>query len=439
MFSGPGWFADILNVTICIDGPRIDEDWAQHMIPWHPFKGSLTMIETDSKITGKVIVRSLTKGPVYHHGVKIQIEEYVHFVDPFMTTDYLIFEENVSPAGAFDGVQELSFEIDLKNASGYWHETYHGKTFSLRHMATVTITRPWYALNVIDSEPFHMYLIEGKPSLTRSNTVTEVDSNDTESIAQSSSHSVDDFTLAVLGVEGVVELKMDHPSLDICGKLQAKLHLHSLTIPLVLAELVLIKGEYIDGDLVESIVFIHTIFGMMQTGQQKDAKLEEGVVGFSRGFITRKDENDHAGLPRVDDPVVFGATFDFEVKVQAVVRGMHGLDRVAELCPTFNFDPKLNFKGEKPSEKKFGEGKEKLGVRYFLRLHVEDAQGHDHWNTQEVILYRTAHPIGNPLELNEIHLVSNSLSTLSVKDIIKAESISIDGYTMSAENNTDHA
>mmetsp|Transcript_32007 Transcript_32007/g.32635 ORF Transcript_32007/g.32635 Transcript_32007/m.32635 type:complete len:95 (+) Transcript_32007:1-285(+) len=84
---------------------------------------------------------------------------------------------------------------------------------------------------------------------------------------------------------------------------------------------------------------------------------------------------------RIDDPVVSGAIFHISIPVQSTVRGLHGVERHTEICPTFDLNPKTNYKNVKPTGV-FGEERERLSVRYFLRFMIQDAQGNDYWNTQ---------------------------------------------------------
>eukprot|EP01041_Mallomonas_annulata_P007535 gene7535-15435_t len=134
MFGGPGWFADILHVSLVMDGPKIEEDWERHVIPWHPYKGHVAMYGTNSTLTGKVIVTAPDHKKIWHNGLKVQIEEYCHFADPFASTDFQSLEAMIASPGYIEGKMEFSFEVKLDSSKGYWHETYYGKSFSLRHM-----------------------------------------------------------------------------------------------------------------------------------------------------------------------------------------------------------------------------------------------------------------------------------------------------------------
>eukprot|EP01042_Synura_sphagnicola_P007967 gene7967-10201_t len=48
--------------------------------------------------------------------------------------------------------------------------------------------------------------------------------------------------------------------------------------------------------------------------------------------------------------------------------------------------------------------KEKLALKYFLRLLVQDASGSDYWNTVEATLYRSTIPASAPLKLSDVDL-----------------------------------
>ena len=72
-FGGPGWFADVLNITIDLHGPRIEEDGESYIIPWHPYKGSVIMCDVSGKISGRVVITAPAPHKVWHYGVKVII------------------------------------------------------------------------------------------------------------------------------------------------------------------------------------------------------------------------------------------------------------------------------------------------------------------------------------------------------------------------------
>ena len=70
-FGGPGWFADVLNLSIQLDGPYVEEDGENFIIPWHRYKGRVVMCDTRGKLTGKLIAVAPPSHKIWHNGVKV--------------------------------------------------------------------------------------------------------------------------------------------------------------------------------------------------------------------------------------------------------------------------------------------------------------------------------------------------------------------------------
>lgn len=421
--GGPGWFADVLNITIDLQGPRIEEDGESYIIPWHPYKGSVIMCDVASKISGRVIITAPAPHKIWHYGVKVQIEEYAHFTDPFVSTDYITYEEKIANEGYIVGSTEFNFEIDLLKSNACWHESYNGKSFGLKHTLTVTVQRPWYTFNCVTYEPIRMYKIQPPP----------------ESFAANNEEP--HHLIPITDCGGEVMLDIFSPHIEIRGTLRAKLYFKGLPSPLMMAQIVLLRGEYVDNEVTEGIVFVHTVFGAGSSALASEAAKEEGYVTISKGFTSRieialpgnsiQNDNDNNGstppttgstgstvvsTPTLaDDPVRTDTMFEVDIPIYT-----DNIDiptdsfKAIELSPTFTLDPNMLTVEDSSDDKRASGGlcaprlkpsdKEALALKYYLRIIVQDVEENDFWNTSEVFLYRTSLPLESPASLTDINI-----------------------------------
>lgn len=396
-WGGPGWFADVLEVTIKVDGPQTEEPGESYIIPWHPFKGTVTMCNITGIVTGKVVITAPAPHKVWHNGIKVLIEEYAHFVDPFVSTDYGKLEEIISPAGYIIGSMEFPFAINLENSTCHWHESYDGKSFGLKQTITATALRPWYTFHCSAFLPLRFYqLVTPTAALT---SLTASPSQTADPIDPAVAASSNPAVISIPDCGGKCELDIGSTWIDINDYINATLTLDDLTGPVTMAQVVLLRGEYVDNELTESIVLVHTVFGVGSQALAVEASREEIPVMQSRGYASRRDKNFEQTRP--DDPVVSGVTFQLEIPLNPPGKARR---QQQPIWPSFELDPNKLLRDEDSKDATPGGGlcssrpakkpseKERLALKHYLRVIIQDTTENDYWNTVEVQLYRRTEP-----------------------------------------------
>lgn len=418
MFLGPGWFADVLEVTIKVDGPQTEEPGESYIIPWHPFKGTVTMCNITGVVTGKVVITAPAPHKVWHNGIKVLIEEYAHYVDPFVSTDYGKMEEMIAPAGYIQGTVEFPYAINLESSPCHWHESYDGKSFGLKQTITATALRPWYTFHCSAFLPLRFYKIVTPPPIP---VLPPVPAKDLNSSVVQEGGGVENLALiSIPDCGGKCELDIGSTWIDINGYINATLTLDELTGPITMAQVVLLRGEYVDTELTESIVLVHTVFGVGSQALAAEASREEIPVMQSRGYASRRDKNFEQARP--DDPVVAGVTFQLEIPLNPPGKARK---HQQPIWSSFELDPNKLLRDEDASTDAVAGGglcssrpakkpseKEALALRHYLRVIIQDTAENDYWNTVEVQLYRSTEPAvvtHRPLEVSEVTVSSVEL------------------------------
>lgn len=120
-------------------------------------------------VSGTVTLKTSNQRKVHHLGVKVTIEEYIHFLDPYVPTRLKYVSDTICQEGLVDGESIYPFSIPLSTLNKaaaqavlsspsnhlgvypnltHWLNSYTGNSFAIRHLLTVEVCRPWYTFNL---------------------------------------------------------------------------------------------------------------------------------------------------------------------------------------------------------------------------------------------------------------------------------------------------
>ena len=108
------WWGGSIEVLLYLEnGANIDDEGEMFMVPWHASDGTASMYDMDQPINGKVRLVVESGKQVVHDGLKIVLEQYIHFRDPFVSTDLGECSITLCAPGTLEGVTEYPFSLRL--------------------------------------------------------------------------------------------------------------------------------------------------------------------------------------------------------------------------------------------------------------------------------------------------------------------------------------
>eukprot|EP00596_Hydrurales_sp_CCMP1899_P010772 CAMPEP_0119048936 /NCGR_PEP_ID=MMETSP1177-20130426/61912_1 /TAXON_ID=2985 /ORGANISM="Ochromonas sp, Strain CCMP1899" /LENGTH=139 /DNA_ID=CAMNT_0007025511 /DNA_START=86 /DNA_END=501 /DNA_ORIENTATION=- len=122
--SSLGWFSRIVTITVELDGPIVTDDGEEFIIPWDTFSGKVSLFDLNENVKGRVKIVVMDGTKVWHSGFTLNIEQYLHYLDPFVSSDLCAREMRVTvDTGGnncwLEGTTYLNFSIPLgKQYSG---------------------------------------------------------------------------------------------------------------------------------------------------------------------------------------------------------------------------------------------------------------------------------------------------------------------------------
>ena len=146
--------------------------------------------------------------------------------------------------GYMKGVVVLPFEFDLGRARWSYHETYHGHTYSLNHVITVQLDRPWYTFDVLYRKPLTLERISTAPKVSVG-TVPDTDA----AKGQAAPHEL-------LIPDYVGDIRMDYSvdSYDLDGVLKASVVLDAAKAPIEYLSVMIVREEFSGGIVCEDLM-----------------------------------------------------------------------------------------------------------------------------------------------------------------------------------------
>lgn len=389
---GPGWFVDPCDVRISLDdsptpgsgpssgpgpgrGPPLLRDAGAggdgevFSDPWYAYDGSMSLFcGRDAVVSGAVTVTTSTGAQVQHLGIKVIIEEYIHFMDPYVPTRLKYICDTISEEGYVTGEVTYPFRLPLDKLSEaasqhansstvkgeypnltHWLNSYNGNSFAIRHILKVEVYRPWYTFNIyrykflsfqgmekssncsafINTSQVHSHpgsidtLENGKVSdITKVNEPTESESIVPETILIDG--LADTGKCRVSLVSNRINLARSPLGYSRGGEagdgaiIRGVLQLSDLKETVVSAKCMLIRAEYVGSNNThDSLECEHLIFGVDDADSVE--LLEDEVdrhlrLPISKGYVSRQDVADNVvETPAFIDPVRCGTSIHFEI------------------------------------------------------------------------------------------------------------------------------
>ena len=152
--------------------------------------------------------------------------------------------------------------------------TYVGENFGLRHTMTVTVKRPWYAHSPEHSTPLSLYRIitpmvpgtDGTAAPCIGHYYPENDSDLDDENNEEEDEDVDGLginwrplVLSLSNFHGVCRLTLPTRWVNLDTPLLGKITFHDFTEPVVSCHLLLIRAEYVQGEVKEKTLMIHQV------------------------------------------------------------------------------------------------------------------------------------------------------------------------------------
>jgi hypothetical protein len=178
-------------------------------------------------------------------------------------------------------------------------------------------------------------------------------------------------------------MEFNSTTLDVAGNLVGTLRISEVVKPLKSAQIVLLTGEFVDTNVHEGIAFTYLVFGENAVTIQQDPDSPVKTVE-----LVAPDAASY-GIS-AQNPLTDDAFFNFDVSLRPL-RIHPSFDTIsnrpdagAEITRQADATPL-------PPNKADGD---KVALRYYLRLIVQDVEGVDYWNSQELHMVRSSAPLG---------------------------------------------
>jgi len=357
-FGGPGWFADVFNVEIVLDKLReIDDPGDPFVLPWNSWTGKCCLFLVNEVISGKIIVNSPPHRSVWHGGITVRVEEYLMGPETYGATESCALEILVLEPGYIKGETVVPFSLDLAQLEGaVWNEWYSGKLLSLRHLLIVTIERPWYTFDVSRQIVLGLQKVEPAPSTSQGETTEGVPSH----------------VLNVLDCGGQCSFAYHIDSYNLGGDITGEIQLANLSVPVISLRILLIKVEFADGDVYESVLLEHTV---VHNPNPAPLPPPEAEIKEEAGEELNEDLDQEQMMDYTNDPSVV-KTSEEGVPIVGPIKENTDLSVKLQLCKVPKMTPSFISMAQVVPESE----EDLCAVRYFVRLLVLTSEKLS-WNT----------------------------------------------------------
>jgi len=328
--GGPGWFKDVFEVEVEIDGER---EIASHSLL---FQEKCQLFGADESVHGRVKITPPPNRTVWHDGVYVEVESNLSFFETLTTKDVKEISAEIQQPGYISEEAVIEFELDLRKLSKDFLETYDGELFNMHHAIIVTVKRPWWTFDVFKGVAVAIHKLQAAPE------------QETHFIDDDFVETNDDVTekpkkhrLRVIDVRQGLSMVFERSCLNLRESFKAEITLCEEVPPQVKRKLPT------SDDSVHPLKELELILYKIESGDEesnevlvlkKNIKLDESIDN------TTTSQTIAVEFPLVKTPDSMG------------------------LSPTLSHDL--------------------INVRYYIRLVALDDQGSKFWNTHEVVLYR---------------------------------------------------
>ncbi|CAM9817948.1 unnamed protein product [Scytosiphon promiscuus] len=368
--GGPGWFNDVFKISVEVDTERTWMDTLSlSLVPRNVFQRHCPLLDASENISGTVTVTAPTSKRVWLSGVSVTFEEYLMTVDSETGELVGALEAQVAAGQFIKDKAVFSFNLDLTLLDGHrrWpvRETYVGDLMALRHRLMVSAHRPWYTFNVYAQIPIAMESLSCAPD---------------EDAGQDNEEGGPNHVLVISDCNGRCEFDFGVDSFNLGDVLQGMVRFMDVTSPIVGAHVMLLRAEFMYGEASEVLVSEHTILGEGRDEKSwRDPLSAAGLSDeervrrqFMSPFVEQKDI--HFVHTEEEDCRIEEVKGDAEISVEIP---LHSLPLTPSHMSLTQDIAAINDEAEL------------VGVRYYIRLILEDADQQAYWHTHEMFFHRS--------------------------------------------------
>eukprot|EP00752_Nemacystus_decipiens_P002150 g2049.t1 len=366
--GGPGWFNDVFKVSVEVDTDRTWVDsLSLSLVPRNVFRRHCPLLDTSKNITGVVTVQAPTSKSVWLSGVTVTFEEHLMTVDSDTGELVGALEAQVATGQFIKDKAVFNFNLDLGLLDNHrrWpvRETYVGDLMALRHRLLVSAQRPWYTFNVYSQIPLAMECLSRAPD---------------EDAGQDNEEGGPNHVLIISDCNGRCDFDFGVDSFNLGDVLRGIVRFTDVTSPIVAAHVMLLRAEFMYGEASEVLVAEHSILGERR---DEEDRLLVGLAGlsdeervrqqFMSPFVEHKD-------------VHFVHTQEEGCRMEAVVGDV---DIPVEV-PLHSLPLTPSHMSLTQDIAAVNDEAELVGVRYYIRLILEDGARQAYWHTHEIFFHR---------------------------------------------------
>lgn len=366
--GGPGWFNDVFKVSIEIHAERTWMDTLSlSLVPRHIFERHCALLDTALPVSGTITVEAPPSKKVWMAGLTVAFEEHLLTVDTDGGELVGALEAQVALAQTVEGKTTFGFSLDLGLLEGHrgWpvRETYVGDLMALRHRILVSAQRPWYTFNVYNQASLAMECLSNAP---------ETDAG------QDNEEGGPNHLLIISDCNGRCEFDFGVDSFHLDDELQGVVRFIGIAKPIVAAHVMFLRAEFMYGEASETLVAEHTILGTKRQRKNEstlagaEQSVEEAVRAQQMSpFVDQRHihfvhtQNEDCRM----EPVVGDSELSLHIPLQALPLTTSHMSLTQDISLV---------KDEA----------ELVGVRYYIRLILEDNSGAAYWHTHEIFFHR---------------------------------------------------
>lgn len=311
--SGVGWFNDILTLQLVFEAdleeaaaiPFTVKEQSRDGIVDVRVEQFRSVFAAGAHVGGVLRVTAPPGRSIPHSGITLRLESGFYALEEIATRD--LYEEALElvPAGVITASVDFPFLFRGVGRAPL-HESYEGDLFSIRHAVTAVVLRPWYTFEVSATVPFAVqrvyeiaakaaYGIDGQVAASSStmsaaaagvagaSTAGGKALQDAETgsasgglspalSSQLALYTEQSMVIDDLSDGGRVVMTFDKGVYEVSDHLRGTLAFTGITVPILLVRLAVVRIEYADGEVHDSIIFDDSILDARRWRARKEAR-----------------------------------------------------------------------------------------------------------------------------------------------------------------------
>eukprot|EP00612_Vaucheria_litorea_P007213 CAMPEP_0171476924 /NCGR_PEP_ID=MMETSP0946-20130122/3883_1 /TAXON_ID=109269 /ORGANISM="Vaucheria litorea, Strain CCMP2940" /LENGTH=492 /DNA_ID=CAMNT_0012007285 /DNA_START=38 /DNA_END=1516 /DNA_ORIENTATION=- len=390
--GGPGWFNDVFDLSLEFDTAlRFKDTPTLSLVPPTSYKRWVPLIDAHGPIKGKVTLHPPPGRTVWTYGIKVAVEEHLLLLESAGSELLCSATIDVAPGQYIEETKSFPFTLPLEsldrdNSSVVGlRESYVGDMLALRHQMVVKIQRPWYTFNVISQVPIFVQRVIPPPSPQHG------------PIGPNNEEGGPNTVVVIPDCNGRAELSLESDGLDVEGVIKGAMTYVNLNTPISGAHIVIIRTETIGGNMFESVVGEHTFLG--ESGPGGPSHKVNPPTNYSDSNPNVPVPDEYIASPYVEyrHPEISSTREKECMKGPIICTGQIKVELPLAKVP---LTPTMPFLGPEAEGNDGEESEDTVGVRYFLRLILEEmavagGMAPSYWNTHEVFFFRSRLSPGN--------------------------------------------